>query len=98
MQHPEANLGSAHPPLTAEISEENGSFKIRITSPVLARSMYLSFGNLDLNLSDNYFDLLPGETAEIKANSVVSLSDLKRQMKAVSLVEAFLPYGESQAH
>ena len=43
----------------------NGSYKIRITSPVLARSVYLSFGDLDVKVSDNYFNLLPGETAEI---------------------------------
>jgi len=36
---------------------------------VLARSVSLSFGNLDVKLSDNYFNLLPGETVEIAAAS-----------------------------
>ena len=31
-----------------ETAGANGSYKIRITSPVLARSVYLSFGNLDV--------------------------------------------------
>ena len=38
------------------------AIKIRITSPVLARDVYLSFGDLDVQVSDNYFNLLPGET------------------------------------
>jgi beta-mannosidase len=56
---------------------------------VLARSVYLSFGDLDVKLSDNYFDLLPGETAEITATSSASLDALKAQLKVVSLTDAF---------
>jgi beta-mannosidase len=56
---------------------------------VLARSVYLSFGNLDVKLSDNYFDLLPGETIEITANSKASLNDIKAQLKVISLTDAF---------
>jgi beta-mannosidase len=56
---------------------------------VLARSVYLSFGNLDVQVSDNYFDLLPGETAEIKVSGVVSLDALKAQLKVISLIDAF---------
>jgi beta-mannosidase len=71
-----------------------GSYKIRITSPVLARSVYLSFGNLDVKLSDNYFDLLPGETVEITATTVASLDDLKAQLKVISLTDAFATDGQ----
>jgi beta-mannosidase len=75
--------------LGVEARGAGGSYKIRITSPVLARSVYLSFGNLDVKLSDNYFDLLPGETAEITATSAASLDALKAQLKVVSLTDAF---------
>ena len=67
----------------------NGSYKVRVTSPVLARSVYLSFGNLDVKLSDNYFNLLPGETAEIAVTSTASLDALKAQLKVISLTDAF---------
>jgi beta-mannosidase len=56
---------------------------------VLARSVYLSFGDLDVKLSDNYFDLLPGETVEIVATSAASLDALRAQLKVVSLTDAF---------
>jgi len=80
--------------LKVETTGAQGSYKIRITSPVLARSVYLSFGNLDVKLSDNYFDLLPGETVEITATTVASLDDLKAQLKVISLTDAFATDGQ----
>jgi beta-mannosidase len=56
---------------------------------VLARSVYLTFGDLDVKVSDNYFDLLPGETAEIAVKSAVSIDALRAQMKVISLTDAF---------
>jgi beta-mannosidase len=75
--------------LKVETTGGNGSYKIRITSPVLARSVYISFGNLEVAVSDNYFDLLPGETVEIAAKSGATLEALKAQLKVVSLTDAF---------
>jgi beta-mannosidase len=65
------------------------AYTIRVTSPVLARSVYLSFGNLDVQVSDNYIDILPGETVEITATSTASLDALKAQLKVISLTDAF---------
>ena len=72
-----------------ETTGAKGSYKIRIASPVLARSVYLSFGDLDVQVSDNYFDLLPGETAEIAVSGAASLDALKAQLKVISLTDAF---------
>ena len=81
--------------LKVETTGANGSYKIRITSPVLARSVYLSFGNLDVKVSDNYFNVLPGETAGITATSTASLEALKAQLKVISLTDAFRRHGRS---
>jgi len=82
--------------LKVETSADKGNNAIiRVTSPVLARSVYLSFGNLDVKVSDNYFDLLPGETVEITASSPASLDALKAQLKVVSLTDAFAGSGQS---
>jgi beta-mannosidase len=75
--------------LKVEATGAKGAYKIRVSSPVLARDVYLSFGNLDVQPSDNYFDLLPGETAEITATSAASLEALKAQLKVISLTDAF---------
>jgi beta-mannosidase len=81
--------------LKVEATGANGSYKIRVASPVLARSVYLAFGNLDVKLSDNYFDLLPGESVEIAVTSNASLAELKAQLKVISLTDAFA--GDSAA-
>jgi beta-mannosidase len=86
---PVKNINLPQAALKTELSGEGGSYKIRITSPVLARSVYVSFGNLDVDISDNYFDLLPGETIELTVKSASSIEELKSQMKLISLVDAF---------
>ena len=75
--------------LKVETTGLNGSYKVRVTSPVLARDIYLSFGDLDVKLSDNYFDLLPGESNEITITTKASLDALKAQLKVISLRDAF---------
>ena len=89
----EVHLVPAH--LQVETSGADGNFKVTVSSPVLARDVYLSFGNLDATLSDNYFNLLPGETRSITVTSKASLDALKAQMKVISLTDAFAP-GNSQ--
>jgi beta-mannosidase len=79
--------------LKAEISGSNGNYLVRVTAPVLARSVFVSFGELDATLGDNYFDLLPGETAEISVRSAATLEQLRAQMKVISLADAFDPSG-----
>jgi beta-mannosidase len=49
----------------------------------------VSFGDADVRFSDNYFDLLSNEPVMIHVTSQSSLEDLRRQMKVVSLVDAF---------
>ena len=80
--------------LKVETTGANGSYKVKINSPVLARSVYVSFGNLDVKLSDNYVDILPGETIEITATSAASLDALKAQLKVISLTDAFPTGGQ----
>ena len=83
----EVHLKPAH--LKVDVSGSKGTISVRISSQVLARDVYLSFGDLDVKVSDNFFDLLPGETAEINVTDAVSLDALKAQLQVVSLVDAF---------
>jgi|CZKF01.1.fsa_nt_gi beta-mannosidase len=76
--------------LKVETTGAKDSYRIRIISPVLARSVYLSFGDLDVQISDNYFDVLPGETVEVSVRSAASLDALKAQLKVISLTDAFV--------
>jgi beta-mannosidase len=76
-------------PLKTAVSGGQGKYTVRVSSQVLARDVYLSFGDLDAEVTDNYFDLLPGETREIAIHSAAALEMLKAQMQAISLEDAF---------
>ena len=84
---PEARIISE---LTATKAGEN--YTLHLASPVLADSVYISFGNIDAKLSDNYFDLLPGQAMDMSITSAASLEELKQNMRVISLTDAFAPH------
>jgi beta-mannosidase len=75
----------------ASLESSNGGYAVTLHSPALARSVYLSFGDLDVQPSDNYFDLLAGEPLKItlKTSAQLSSDQLKSAMQVVSLTDAF---------
>ena len=75
--------------LKVETSGAPGKYVVRVASPVLARSVYLSFGKLDAEPSDNYFNILPGESVAVTVKTRASAEELKASLKVVSLVDAF---------
>ncbi len=87
MQLPEAKITSA---LTAVKPGE--FYSLHLASPVLAKSVYVSFGNLDAKPADNYFDLLPGQVIDLPITSAASLDELQKNLKVISLTDAFGPH------
>jgi beta-mannosidase len=81
------------PKIEASVTKSADGYAITLKSPVLARSAYVSFGDLDAPLSDNYFDLLPGETVTVNVKSTSSLDQLQAAMKVISLTDAFASHG-----
>lgn len=79
--------------ISAELSntEESGAYRLRLLSKTLARSVYVSFGDANVQPSDNYFDLIPGEAVEITVSSAVPVEQLRSKLKVVSLADAFVP-------
>ena len=84
------NLALPQPDIHSEISGSEGDYNLRLTSPVLARHVYVSFGDLDTRLSDNYFDLLPNEAISIKIKTSADLDSLKRNLHVRDITSAFL--------
>ena len=76
-------------PLKTELTKSGDSYRLKVLSPVLARSVYVTFGEVDAEASDNYFDLLPGRSMEIAINTAVSEDALRSGLKVMSLVDAF---------
>ncbi|MDT8071063.1 MAG: glycoside hydrolase family 2 protein [Terriglobia bacterium] len=88
------NLALPVPKIQSEIAGGNGEYSLKLQSAVLARHVYLSFGDADVTLSDNYFDLLPSEPVTITLKSKMGLDEIKRAMRIRNITDAFPP-GES---
>jgi beta-mannosidase len=69
----------------------SGANELTLMSPVLARHLALSFGDLDVHASDNYFDLLPGESVTVRLDTKAGADQLQKAMKITTLVDAFQP-------
>ncbi len=82
-------LPAAH--IDSHWTQTNGAHELRLSSSVLARSVYISFGDTDAKISDNYFDLLPGEPVTVTVKSKAGLSQLQNSLQIMSLVDAFVP-------
>jgi beta-mannosidase len=83
----QVHLPEAH--ISAELVEAADGFHLKLSSPTLARSVYVNFGAASPELSDNYFDLLPGESVDLTVKSREALDTLKTRLKVVSLSDAF---------
>jgi beta-mannosidase len=79
------------PPATlkTELMKVGDSYRLKVSSPVLARSVYISFGEADAEVSDNYFDMLPGQSVEIMIKTKANEEALRKGLKVISLVDAF---------
>jgi beta-mannosidase len=79
------------PKVDATVAQNGSDYVVTLKSTQLARNVYISFGDLDVQSADNYFDLLPGEPVTIHLMSKSSLSQLQASVRVVSLTDAFSP-------
>jgi len=84
---------AANPKIETTLTKSTDGYTLTLKSPTLARAAYVSFGDLDTQLSDNYFDLMPGETVTLKITSKSSAADLQSALKVISLTDAYASQG-----
>jgi len=77
------------PKIETTVNKTGDDFTVTVQSSKLARGVYLSFGDLDVATSDNYFDLLPAEPVTLHLKSSASLEQIRGALKITSLTEAF---------
>jgi beta-mannosidase len=82
-------LPAAH--IAADLRQDGDAYLVRLTSDMLSRSVWLSFGTLNVEPSDNYFDLLPGESVDIRIHGAATLDEVRKNLTIRSLVDAFEP-------
>jgi beta-mannosidase len=79
----------ATPKIESSFSKTSEGYTLTLQSAKLARNVSPSFGDLDVQISDNYFDLLPGELVTVGLKSSATTEQLKNALKIMSLTDAF---------
>ena len=77
------------PAIQVAANRNGGQNTVTLQSAELARNVYVSFRNLDVETSDNYFDLLPNEPLTITLKTSLSIDQIKSSVQAISLTDAF---------
>ena len=77
------------PKIETTLSKTGDDYTVTLQSSKLARNVYLSFGDLNVEAADNYFDLLPAEPVTIRLKSSATPEQLKAALTTMSLTEAF---------
>jgi beta-mannosidase len=70
-------------------SSSGGRTLLTLHSSTLARNVWIGFDDLDVQLSDNSFDLLPGIPLTVEVKGSATRAKLERNLKVMSLRDAF---------
>ncbi|SFF72867.1 beta-mannosidase [Novosphingobium sp. CF614] len=79
---PEKAMALPDPGLkTTWTTAPGGKPRLTVTATRLARGLWIGFGALDAQASDNYLDLLPGESASVDITSAASPAALRKALE-----------------
>ena len=73
------------PHLTTSVSSETDGFSVAITSDFFARSVFLKTKGICDFFSDNYFDLLPGQSRTIHVRTTKPLPQFQQELEITTL-------------
>lgn len=90
------DLQLPHPEIAADLVPAGDRYMVTLRSPVLARSVYVSFDGVDAEFSDNYLDIVPGQPVTIEIRSSASPDELKAKLRLETLADAFAPRNSQQ--
>ena len=71
-----------------KINPVEGGFELILNADKFAKAVYLSAGN-NTFFSDNYFDILPGESIKILAQTNLNKIDFEKKLQVISLVDSY---------
>ncbi|WP_430387903.1 beta-mannosidase [Dyella sp. 20L07] len=79
------NLTLPSPHIRTQLVPSVDGYKLTLTSDTLARDVWVSFGDVDVEMGDNAFDILPGQSVTVSVNSKASLEDMQRALQVQNL-------------
>jgi beta-mannosidase len=80
-----AKLKLPQPGIKTSISSNDNKFIVEITAEKLCKNIMLISDNSDVQFSDNFFDLLPGETRQVSCPATVSLEVFQKGFRTLNL-------------
>lgn len=86
---PYKDLKITEPHVEYTLENVDEGYKIHFTTDKLAKNIYLQLGDEPGFFSDNYFDLLPGETKIVAFQTSLSEDELREVLKIRTLDSAF---------
>jgi beta-mannosidase len=81
------NLVLDDPGLHADLAADGDGYRLTLSAQKLARAVWIDFGDLDAELSDNALTLLPGESVALHVQSKAALADLRNKLNLRSLAK-----------
>lgn len=81
------NMNYPQPDITSSLEKTDGGYRLRLSSKKFARAVYIATGDVKATFSDNYFDILPGETVEIKIDTDLDLPTLKKNLTLTTMAD-----------
>jgi beta-mannosidase len=85
---PVKDLNLPKPTITREISEVPGGYKIKLTTDKLAKNLWVST-YIKGKFSDNYMDIMPGESVELVFTTKYKIKDLSRNLIIRTIADTY---------
>ena len=82
-------LKLAQPDVSYSFKSNGKQILLELSSKILAKNVFIDFSDSKIKLSDNYFDLLPGEKKTVEIVSDMRLDELTKKIKLKTLYETY---------
>jgi beta-mannosidase len=82
------DLRLPQPRIHAQLAPAAAGYRLTLATDALARDVWVSFGDIDAGLSDNGFNLLPGEPVTLDVASKASAEALRQALQVRDLAHA----------
>ncbi|MDE6057611.1 MAG: glycoside hydrolase family 2 protein, partial [Muribaculaceae bacterium] len=78
-------MNYAAPDYKVDFAKADGGYDVTIGSDTFARGVFLSLDGIDNFFSDNYFNIMPGQSRTIRVTTPLSEKDFRNQLKVMSM-------------
>lgn len=83
------NLELEKPDIKISAEADPDGYELKLTADRYAKNVYLSIDNASGSFTDNYFDLIPGRTKEVRFQTNQNVEDFLNRLKVISLVDSY---------